>query len=189
MIALIFARMPARAAGARVLGLAVDPRDQLAVQRNRRDPQILVIGNLREARKRVEELRVVVAELGPAGKEAQVGVEPRRLFVVVAGSEVHVAPQAVFVFAHDQQRLGVHFLVGEAVDDVRAGALQPLGPFDVVLFVESRLELDDDRDLFLVLRGGQERANDRRVLPGGAVERRLDGEHSSDLRRPAARTE
>ena len=156
----------ARAAGARVLGFAVDPRDQLAVQRDRRDPQVFVIGDLREAGERVEELRVVGSELGAAREEAQIGVEQRRLLVVVAGAEVHVAAQAVLVFAHDQQRLRVHLLIGEAVDDVRAGALEPLRPFDVVLFVEARLELDDDRDLLLVLgRGRAARARSASSCP------------------------
>ena len=152
--------MPRRPAGSRVLGLAFDARDQLAMQRDRRDPQLFVVGDLRETRERVEQLRVVGAELGTAREEADVGVEPRRLLVVVAGAEVHVAAQAVLVFANDEHRLGVHLLVGKAVDDVRARALQALGPLDVVLFVEARLELDDDGDLLLVL-GGRRAARAR----------------------------
>ncbi len=90
---------------------------------------------------------------------------------------MHVAPQSVLVFANDEHRFGVHLLVGKAVDDVRAGALQAFCPLDVVLFVEARLELDDDGDLFLVLGGREQRANDRRVLSRRSVERRLDGEN------------
>ena len=59
----------------------------------------------------------------------------------------------------------MHLLVREAVDDVRAGALQAPGPLDVVLFVEARFEFDDDRDLLLIFGGLEKRARDRRVLP------------------------
>ena len=169
--------MPGRPARARVLGLAIDHREHLAAQRHRRDQQILVVGDLRKAGERVEELRHVGAEFAAAREEAQIGVEARGLLVVVAGAEVHVAPNAVFFLPHDHQRLGVHFLAGESVDDVRARALQAPRPFDVVLFVEARFELDDDGNLFFVLRRFEQRAHDRRVLARGAVERRLDREH------------
>ena len=49
---------------------------------------------------RVEQLRVVRAEFRAAREQAQVRVEPRRFLVVVSGTEMHVAAQTVFVFAH-----------------------------------------------------------------------------------------
>ena len=55
----------------------------------------------------------------------------------------------------------MHLLIGETIDDVSPRALEPLGPLDVVLFVEPRLEFDDDGNLLFVLRRGQQRADDR----------------------------
>ena len=42
-----------------------------------------------------------------ARQQAEVGVEPRRLGVVVAGADVHVVAHAVALAAHDQDALGV----------------------------------------------------------------------------------
>ncbi len=54
---------------------------------------------------------------------------------------------------------------GEAVDDVRADAFERSRPVDVVLFVEARLELDQDGDLLSVLGRAIKRPDDRRVVP------------------------
>ena len=69
------------------------------------------------------------------------------------------------------------FLIREPINDVRAGALEPLRPFDVILFVKTRFELDDNGDLFLVFGRGEQRANDRRVLARSPIERRFDREN------------
>ena len=86
-----------------------------------------------------------------------------------------VAPDALGLVAHDQRDLGVRLEAEQPVHDVRADALQVARPVDVVLFVEARLELDERRDLFAVLGGVDQRADDRRVARR-AVERLLDRE-------------
>ena len=53
-----------------------------------------------------------------AGDEREVGVELRRLLVVVAGAQLRDVLQAVFGLARDGADLRVHLEVAEAVDDV-----------------------------------------------------------------------
>ena len=128
---------------------------------------------LRVAGQEVEQGAGVLAELGAAGEEAQVGVEPRRGRVVVAGAEVDVAADAVVLAADDQRGLAVGLEADHAVDDVDAGLLERPGLDDVVLLVEPGLELDQGGDLLAVL-GGARQGVDDRVGVGGPVERLLD---------------
>ena len=73
--------------------------------------------------------------------------------MVVAGAEMAVAAQAVGFAAHDHRHLGVRLEPHHAVHDVRAGFLQAVRQLDVGFFVESRAQLDDDRDVLAGLRG------------------------------------
>src|SRR5215472_868840 len=50
-----------------------------------------------------------------AGEQAEVGVEPGRLRVVVAGADVGVAAQAVVVLAHHQRGLAMRLEADHAV--------------------------------------------------------------------------
>ena len=126
----------------------------------------------------------VLADLGIAGEQAVVGVAARGARVVVAGAEVAVAAQAVGFAAHDHRHLGVGLESHDAVHDVRAGFLQPVGQLDVGFLVESRAQLDDDRDVLAGLRGRHQRIDDRRLI-AGAIQRLLDREHAR-IRRCAA---
>ena len=136
-----------------------------------------------EPGQRVEELRGVLAELGPAGQEAEVGVDARRRRVVVAGPEVDVPPDLVLLPPDDEGDLRVRLQPHDAVDDVDARLLERLGPDDVVLLVEARLQLHEDGDLLAVLGRADERRDDRRFGPG-PVERHLDRERLRVVRRP-----
>ena len=80
------------------------------------------------------------------GEEADVLVDARRRRVVVAGADVHVAPEPVALAPDDERRLRVDLHVGEAVDDVHAGLLERARPLDVAALVEARLQLDDADD-------------------------------------------
>ena len=100
----------------------------------------------------------------------------RRDAVVVARAEVHVAADALAFAAHDEHDLGVRLEADEPVHHVHALALEGLGPADVALFVEARLELEEDGHLLAVGGGLHQRVDDRRVATH-AVERRLDGQH------------
>ena len=97
--------------------------------------------------------------------------------VVVAGADVAVAADAVGLLADDEEHLGVRLQADEAVHHVHARFFEHAGPFDVGLFVEARLQLDERDDLLALLGGLDQRAHDRALGPGGAVDRLLDREH------------
>ena len=129
-----------------------------------------------EAGQHVEEVGQVLAQRRVAGEEPEVGVEPRGARVVVAGADVHVAPDVVALAAHHQHDLGVGLEPRHAVAHVDAHVLQPLRPDDVVLLVEARLQLDQHRHLLAPLGGVRQQPRDAGVA-AGAVERQLDGQH------------
>ena len=129
----------------------------------RRRHEARVARPAREARQRVEEARRVLAELRAAGHEPEVRVDARRRLVVVAGAEVHVTPDLVLLAPDDERDLAVRLQADDAVDHVDARLLERLGPLDVLLLVEARLQLHEDRDLLAVLGRADERGEDRRV--------------------------
>ena len=86
---------------------------------------------------------------------------------------MRVAPDAVRFLADDQAELAVGLQVDEAVDDVHAGGFQPGRPRDVVALVESRLQLDEHRDLLAGLRRLVSRSTSGESC-ADAVERHLD---------------
>ena len=61
----------------------------------------------------------------------------------------------------DQQGLGVHLELGQAIDDDDAGARQALRPTDVAGLVEARLDLDQGGDVLAVARRQFEGLDDR----------------------------
>ena len=75
----------------------------------------------------------------------------------------------------DQAHLGVRLQPHHAVDHVDAGGFQRPRPADVVLLVEARLQLDQDRDLLAILPCLHQRLHHRRV-GADAVEGLLDGD-------------
>ena len=130
----------------------------------------------------------VLADVRIAGEQAVIRVTPSGARVVVAGAEMAVAAQTVRFAAHDHRHLAVGLESDDAVHDVRAGFLQAVGELDVCFFVESRAKLDDHRDVFAGLRGGNQRVHDRRFV-ACAVQGLLDGEHSRISRGAAQEVE
>ena len=114
--------------------------------------------------------------------QAVVGVQPRGLGVIVAGAQMAVAPQALFLAPHHHHQLGVGLEAEYAVHDVRAGFLQLGGELDVRFFVEARAQLDDDGHVLARLRGFDQRADDGGIA-AGAIQGLLDGEHLRIARR------
>ena len=139
---------------------------------------------LREAGEVVEEVGDVVHHLLAAREQPDVGVEPCRGGVVVAGADVGVAAQAVALASHHQTQLGVGLEPGQAVHHVHAGTLEGLGPADVALLVEPGLQLHQAHGALAALGRADERGHDGRVARR-AVERLLDGHHVGILRRLA----
>ena len=163
------------AAGANVRDLLVDQLQQGLLRINWRHRDLFQIRWPRITRDKVEELAGVAAQCWIAGKEREVGVNLRGLRVIIAGAKMGVGAQALRLAAHDEADLGVRLEVDEAVHHGSAGALQRLGDFEVRLFVEARLELDDGGDVLAGFGGGDERGDDRRILRG-AIERLLDSD-------------
>ena len=85
------------------------------------------------------------------------------LEVVVAGREVRVALQAALLAPRHEQQLGVRLQADDAVDDLRADRLEPLGPVDVGLLVEARLQLDDRHHFLAAPRRLDQQVHQRRV--------------------------
>ena len=123
---------PRRPAGLLVLDLPLDHRQEAVAHVDRRDQQLGVVALERTAGQVVEQIDHVAGQRRVAGEQAQVGVEPGRLDVVVAGADVGVAAQAVLVLAHDQRGLGVRLEADDAVDDVDADLLQRLRQLQVL---------------------------------------------------------
>jgi hypothetical protein len=63
-----------------------------------------------------------------------------------------IAANPVAFAANDQGRFGVRLEAGDTVNDVDPGFAHEAGPFDVGGFIEARLQLDDNGDLFAVAR-------------------------------------
>ena len=165
---------PRRAAGLGVCSASrsmsvVEPAGQL----DRGHDQLVPGPSLGITGQQVEQGAGVFAELGAAGEEAQVGVEPGGGRVVIARAQVDVAADAVVLAADDERGLAVGLQSDDPVDDVNAGLLEHPGLVDVVFLVEPGLELDQGGDLLAVLGGAGQGADDR-VGVGGAVEGHLD---------------
>ena len=124
----------------------------------------------------VEQLREIGTEIGIARQHTEVFVRGRGLRVVVARTEVAVAPDAVGLLAHDEQDLGVRLQADEPVDHVRTRLLEHAGPFDVGLLVEARFQLDERHDLLARFGRLHERRDDAGLVAAGAVQRLFDGE-------------
>ena len=84
-----------------------------------------------------------------------------------------VVDQRAALPAHHHRELRVGLQLDEAVDDLRAGALEIARPADVGLLVEARLELDQRRHRLARFGRLDQRAHDRAV-GRGAIERLLD---------------
>ena len=101
-----------------------------------------------------------------AREVAQVGVETGGGRVVVAGSEVNVAADAVVLPADHERCLAVGLEADDAVDHVHAGFLKHPGLVDVVLFIKPSLKLHQSGHLLAVLGSAGQSTDDRDwILP------------------------
>ena len=91
---------------------------------------------------------------------------------------MQISSDSVFFLTNNESNLTVSLEAYESVDNVAAGILKFLSPVDVVLFVESCLELNKYHYLFAVLGSFEERCDDRRPVRY-TVKRLLD---SKDIR-------
>ena len=138
--------------------------------------QALELGGGRQSRQLLEQQVHVVADVRVGGDQADVGVRAGGAAVVVAGAQVHVAPQLAAFAAHDQQHLGMGLVAHHTVDHLCAGLLQAVGHAQVGVLVEARAQLHHHGDVLAVARGLHQRVDDGRVL-AGAVQGLLDRQH------------
>ena len=164
--------------------LPLDPVDQAAAQRARRDQQPPVGGLRGVPGELVEQPAQVLADLRVAGEHAEVLVQPGGLRVVVPGADVAVAAQPVGLLADHQAELGVRLQPDDAVDHVHPGLLQLAGPEDVRLLVEAGLDLDQGEHLLAGL-GRVDQGVDDRGVAAGPVQGLLDRQHLAGRPRPA----
>src|SRR5262249_49558662 len=75
--------------------------------------------------------------------------------------------------SHDESYFTVRLQTYHTVDHVHAGFTKTLGPLDVVLFIDPRLDLHDGRHLLATLTRFDQRLRNRR-LRSRAIETHLD---------------
>ena len=149
-----------------MLGLAIDLGHDGLMQAERRMQEPSQLRHAREARELQEDLVDVLADRLVRGQQPVIGVEARRLRVVVARAEMAVAAQSLLLAAHDHHELRVRLEAENAVHDVGTGLLELVRELDVRLLVEARAQLDDHRDVLAGLRRFHQCAHDRGVAAG-----------------------
>src|SRR5215203_5137806 len=95
--------------------------------------------SLRIAGEKVEQLARVHAKVRTSSEEAQIGIYPGGRCIVVAGGQMHVAPDAVVLPPDHKRCLAVGLETYDAIDHVDTGMLEGARPDDIVLFVIARL--------------------------------------------------
>ena len=76
---------------------------------------------------------------------------------------MNIAAQAILFLTHNHSRLGMRLQTHQPIDDMYTHALQFSGPFDIVLFIETRLQFHQYRYLLAILYRFQQHVDDRRV--------------------------
>ena len=139
----------------------------------RGDAEVAVVA-LEVAEGEVTEEDIAVLANALVGREQhEVGVEPGGLLVEVARAQAGDAADFALVVIGDLADLGVDFETLLTVDHRAAGALETLGPADVVGLVEAGAQLHEDGDVLAVLRCGDERLAELGALCH-TIERDLD---------------
>ena len=95
---------------------------------------------------------------------------------------MHITADTVIFAPDHHQCLAVDFEPRDAVNDVCSRLCKFTGPDDIVFFIETRLELDQNRNLFAVPRRLDQRLYHRGVA-ADTVQSLLDRQHVRVLRR------
>ena len=160
----------------RMLNLTVNQAVQPVPEPDRGKGEPVPVPGLAVAGEHVEYGCRVLAERLIAGHNAAVRIEPRRGIVVVAGGQMHITADSVFLPANDKRDLAVGLQAYQAVNDMAAALFKHFRPLDIVLLVKSGLQFYQGRHLLPVLRRLRQRRDDR-GMSGDAVEGNLDREH------------
>ena len=93
-----------------------------------------------------------------------------------------ITADAVLLPSHHQSDLAVGLQAHQSVNDMAAGLFQLFRPDDVILLIETGLQLHQHGNLLAVLCGLCQRGDDRRIA-ADPVQSLLDGQHIRILRR------
>lgn len=156
--------------------LAVDQENDLFEHVERRDDELVPIRRSRETRDDVEQRGDIGCQHLVVGEIPDIGIETRRLVVVVSSAEMHITADTVIFAPDHHQCLAVDFEPRDAVNDVCSRLCKFTGPDDIVFFIETRLELDQNRNLFAVPRRLDQRLYHRGVA-ADTVQSLLDRQH------------
>ena len=135
-----------------MLLLPADEIEEFILQPERRNAELIPDERLRIAGQHIEHCGRVLSHKLRAGQESDIRVQLCRRIIIVSRSEVHIAPDAVFLPPHDESNLAVRFQPDKTVDDMAARLLQHFRPDDIIFLIEARLELDEHSHLLTVFR-------------------------------------
>ena len=153
--------------------LGVDHGKQARFEGDGRDREIVERVRLRIARKVVEYLGGVAAQLLVAGKQGHIGIDACGDGVVISGAVVGVCHQLVALATHHGRNFCMGFQVDKAVNDMGTGTFEPAGLSDVGGLVKAGFEFNKGGDGFAVFCGLAQGFDDRAVA-GCAVKRLFD---------------
>ena len=125
--------------GAGPVALPLKPLHHVLPHRRGRKDEMVKARGQRVAGQQVEQLRHVLAEFLLVGEQAEIGVDTRRLVVVIPRTQVTVPVYPLALPAHDQAGLAVDLDARYAVDDMSPRLLQLPGPLDIRGLVEPGL--------------------------------------------------
>src|ERR1044071_3478523 len=77
----------------------------------------------------------------PASEQSKVAVDAARAHVVIAGSEMTIAPDAIDFLSHYQANFTVRFVAQQAVNYMRSHLFERARPGDIRLFLGARRPL------------------------------------------------
>ncbi len=163
-------------AGVGVIDLTPDEVAEPVPHVPRSDQELAIVLVGRRPGEFVEDRRHVVAQIRIAAQDPQVLVDPRGSGVVVPGPGMHIATDPVRLLTQNQGQLDVGLEVLDTVGHVHAFLLEQTTPLDVGGLVETRRDLDQDRNLLAAPRGLEQRRDDRRIARC-PVDGQLDGQN------------
>ena len=141
-----------------------------------RDHELAVAGRRHGASQFVVQGRHISTQFPIAAENAQVLINSGSAFVVVSGSNVDIAANAVLLLANDEGQLDMSLQPLHTIGDVHPLSLKQSAPGDVGRFIEARGDLNQHHHLFALACRFQQRLDDRR-LAAGAIDGQLNCQH------------
>ena len=105
---------------------------------------------LANSREQIKEICHILPVILLASEEAQIRINPRGGRIIVAGGQMHVTANSLFLPAHYQAQLGVNFIAHQTVDHMHPRFFQFSRPENVVRFVKARAQFHHGRHLLAI---------------------------------------